>query len=360
MKDIIPILSVTGSDCSGAAGIQADVKTVTDMGGYPLTAVTALTVQNSSRIVDVHPMPSSVVAKQINTVIEDLHPRVVKIGLLCNVEMVGVVRDEVIGCRDIVLDPGIISSRGERIMGDETMNAYFNLLVPEASLLMLRCCDAELMLGMQIHSDDDMMKAAEHFAEKGARWVLLRGGNHVEGKLTALLYGEGYKKFFVSYNTEGWRRHGVGSAFGAAIAVRIAMGDDMLHAISKAHEYIHSQVVYSVSEKVSNLRPSDLYNDFLSLISENYKSAHDVAFYADRLCITPRYLCIVTDKMVSKSPKEVITDYLMHEAKVLLDSTRCSVQEISDMLGFSSQPMFCRFFKRNEGCSPLEYRTNMG
>ena len=204
-----------------------------------------------------------------------------------------------------------------------------------------------------------MLNAARRLHDMGAQWVLLRGGSHVKGQLTALLYGENKGRFFTSYNTEGWQRHGVGGALSTAIATRLGLGDDMETAIDKAHEYIHSQIVYAVSPEDKCLRPSDLYNRFLSLIAEHYQEAHDVGFYADRLCITSRYLSQVTDKVVGKTPKHVIADYVMSEAKVLLNSSRLTVQEIADKLGFSSQALFGRFFKSQEGCSPSAYRTTL-
>lgn len=349
-------MSITGSDGSGGAGIQADVKTIADMGGYPVTALTAITVQNSKSLADIQYLPTDWVVKQVRAIIDDLHPTVAKIGLVGSGPTVERLRHEVIGCRHIVLDPGLISSSGKRMADDATLAAFVDILLPESSLLMLKCNEAELILHTTILSDDDMLGAARRFCEMGAKWVLLRGGSHIEGQLTALLYSENYSRFFTSYNTEGWRKHGVGGALSAAIATRLGMGDDMLSAIRKAHEYIHSQVVYSVAAETKSFRPSDLYNEFLSHLAANYQTAHDVKFYADKLCITSRYLSLITDKVVSKSPKQVIDDYVMNQAKVLLESSRMTIQEVAGKLGFSSQAMFCRYFKHYEGRTPTEFR----
>ncbi|MBO1362414.1 bifunctional hydroxymethylpyrimidine kinase/phosphomethylpyrimidine kinase [Prevotella sp. A2931] len=356
MKRIVPVLSVTGSDCSGNVGVQADVKTIADMGGYPLTAVTAITIQNSQSLIDISHLSAELVLKQVRTVLDDMRPAVAKVGLLGDSDVISPLRNEIISCKYIVLDPGIISSSGRRLIDNETLAAIRNYLIPETSLLMLKCKEAELILKTPILSDEDMLNAARQLHEMGAQWVLLRGGSHVRGQLTALLYGQNKKKFFTSYNTEGWRRHGVGGALSAAIATRLGFGDDMEQAISKAHEYIHSQVVYAVSAENKSLRPSDIYNQFLSLIAENYQTAHDVRFYAEKLCITPRYLCQITDKVVAKTPKQVIADYVISQAKVLLDSSRLTIQEIANKLGFSSQALFGRFFKSQEGRSPSAYR----
>ena len=135
------------------------------------------------------------------------------------------------------------------------------------------------------------------------------------------------------------------------------MGDDVPTAIRNAHDFIHSQVVYAKKQEESPHRAIDLYNAFISLVAEHYREAHDVRFYADRLCITTRYLSQITDNVVGKSPKQIIADYLMSEAKSYLDTTRLTIQEIADKLGFSSQALFCKFFRTQEKTSPSDYRT---
>jgi len=244
---------------------------------------------------------------------------------------------------------------------------------------MLRCKDAEKMLGIDISTDDDMQEAARRLHEMGAEWVLLRGGQHTKGRITALLYcphspsrpsksplkgdfspspseRDGVRLFFTSYNIDGWQRHGVAAALSAAITTRLGMGDDVPTAVRNAHDFIHSQVVYAKPDEAGG-RAIDLYNSFVSLVAGHFKTAHDVAFYADRLCITTRYLSQVTDRIVGKSPKQIIADYLMSEAKTYLDTSRLGMQEIADRLGFSSQALFCKFFKAQQGTSPSDYRS---
>ena len=134
------------------------------------------------------------------------------------------------------------------------------------------------------------------------------------------------------------------------------MGDDVPTAIRNAHDFIHSQVVYAKKDETAH-RAIDLYNAFVSLVAEQYREAHDVRFYADKLCITTRYLSQITDNIVDKSPKQIIADYLMSEAKSYLDTTRLTVQQIADKLGFSSGALFCKFFKTQADSSPTEYRS---
>ena len=224
---------------------------------------------------------------------------------------------------------------------------------------MLRCRDAEKLLGIEIATDDDMREAAGKLREMGAEWVMLRGGRHTQGRLTALLRGDGVEKFFTTYNTEGWQRHGVAGALSAAIVTRMAMGEDVMTAIRNAHDYIHSQVVYAEERGAYRdiKRPIDIYNRFVSLVAEHYTEAHDVGYYAEKICITSRYLSQVTDKVVGKSPKEIIASYIMSEAKTYLKTTRLGVKEIASKLGFANETTFCKFFRSNEGATPSGYRA---
>lgn len=385
MRTTTPILSINGSDSTGQSGIQADVQTIAALGGYAVTAVTCIASTRlsdeefsifspSKELEELHALDGDIVLSQISSIISTFHPKAIKVGLVTDSETIRLLRAEVIACRRLVIAPGIFDASGAQMITDAAIEATRRYLVPEALLLMLRCRDAEKMLGLSIKTDDDMLEAARRFGEMGAEWVLLRGGRHTKGRLTALLYGhdggarvEGQRagnspwwQFFTSYNTAGWQRHGVAGALSAAITVRLGMGDDVPTAIRNAHDFIHSQVVYAKDIDESSRRSIDLYNAFVSLVAEHYRAAHDVFFYADKLCITPRYLSQITDKAVGKSPKQIVADYLMSEARSYLETTRLTVQEIADKLGFSSQALFCKFFKHQSGTSPTEFRNTFG
>lgn len=385
-----PILSITGSDSTGGAGVQADIRTVTALGGHALTAITAITIQDAGGIMRIHNLPADVVMAQVMSTMVDVRPKAIKIGMVRDATTIEYLSREIAGSSNIVLAPGMFSSNGVRLMSDEAVEAWKRYLIPMATLLQLRCSEAEVFLGMDIRTDEDMIEAARRFCHMGAKHVLLRGGHQTKGMVTALLYdnetlryetfhyetlryenpNDNYNpndnhslndnfnaRFFSSHNTEGWQKHGVGGALSTAIATCLAMDGNIDEAIKRAHAYMHSQVVYSVSSGVINMRPADIYNQLMSLIADNYKTAHDVAFYADRLSITTRYLSQVTGKVVGKTPKQLISEYLIKEATILLRTTRLSIQEISDKLGFSSQVIMCKFFNQQVGCSPSEWRT---
>lgn len=362
---VTSILSISGSDSTGQSGLQSDIQTISALGAYALTATSCVTIQDGNGLRDIFDLPADVLMKQVELIVGTMHPKAVKIGLVRNADVMRKLRDEIVGCRNIVVAPGVYSSSGVLMMNDDALQALMRYVVPIANLLMLRCKDAERMLAavastdagsnvaLSISNDDEMLAVARRLREMGAGAVLLRGSMHTPGRLTTLLYmGEQQYRFFTSHNTDGWQRHGVGGALSAAITTRLAMGDDVGSAVRNAHDYMHSQVVYATG----GLRSVDIYNDFVSLVAEHYSEAHDVAFYADRLCITPRYLSQVTDKTVGRSPKQIVDDYVMSEAKMYLRTTHLTIQEVAIKLGFRSGAMFCKFFRNHEGCSPKAYR----
>lgn len=362
------ILCINGSDSMGHSGIQADIRTIKDLGGYAVTAVTSVTVQNHSGIRAVHELPSALVSGQIRAIYEEVRPNAVKVGMICDPDTIRIVRDEIVGCPHIVCSPVILAANGGCLMSNDAIHAFCHDLLPICSLLMLKCIDAEIVLGRRITTDDDMLRAAQELQERGAQWVLLRGGTYLEGHINALLKGPaetdlsassaqgGHQQFFSSVNIEGWQRHGVGGTLSTAIATRLSLGDDLPLAVSRAHDYLHNQVVFTSAETSVCLRPNDLYNHFLSLLAAHYREAHDVAFYADQLSISTRYLSQITSAVCGQSPKQVIDNYLLKESEQLLMSTSLTIQEISHTLGFSSQMVFAKFYKTKRGCSPSDYR----
>ena len=356
MKYGISILSITGSDSTGQGGMQADVKTISELGGHALSAVTSVTTQGQLGLQHIYNLPQKIVVGQVKSLLEDVDPLAIKVGLVLDADTISSLGSLLSRKRNVVCAPGILASDGQRLANDTVCKAFVQHLLPISSLLVIRCGEAEILLGTKINSHEDMEIAARKLHEMGAQWVMLRGALLNKGCCTALLYSDCCSKFFSSYNIEGWQQHGVGGALSSAIATQLAFGNDMETAISKAHDYIHSQVVYAVGLDSQHLRPSDLYNQFMSLIAQHYDSSHNVAFYAGQLSISTRYLSQMTNKYVGKTPKEVIADYLLREARILLETSRLTVQEISFRLGFTSQSAFCRFFRLHEGFAPSQLR----
>lgn len=367
------ILCINGSDSMGNAGIQADIRTIKDLGGYAVTAVTSVTVQNSQGITQIHDLPTKLVIGQVRAIYEESHPNAIKIGMINDPETISAMRHEIVGCKYIICSPVFLSSYGGMLMSNESLRAYCHHLFPISTLLIIKCVDAEIILGRRITTDSDMAEAARALHKMGAENVLLRGGTYNKGRINALLYTpaadeeEEKLSFFSSINIEGWQRHGVGGTLSTAIALNLAMNNDVMQAVSKAHDYLHTQIVYSSQREKPSHSPTGLsegkgaiaftYNRFMTLLANYYTSAHDVAFYAAELCISTRYLSQITSTVCCRSPKQIIDEYIIQQSEQLLRNTPMTIQQISNELGFPSQIAFTKFFKAKKGCPPTLFRN---
>ncbi len=359
MKKLLPILAVNGSDGTGASGIQADIRAIMAMGGYPLTALTTVTVQDSAGIVGFSDFEDALLLQQVDALMQDFSPKAVKVGLVRRAGVMRALRDRLVGCRHIVCAPGIVDAHGQSLMSDEAVQAYQRHLLPEAELLVLKCAGAERMTGLRIHDEATMLQAANQLLDMGPRAVFLRGGHCSEGLVTGLLLSSddtGHPCFYTSPNTEGWQLHGVGGTLSSAIAARLAMGDAVVEAVSQAHQYLRSQVVYSAESVSHSYRQVELYNRLMEQVTQHYARQRDVAFYAAQLNVTPRYLSEVTARVAGKTPKQLIADYLMTEIEHRLQNRSLTIQEVARDVGFASQAAFAQFFRSQRGCSPSEFR----
>jgi hydroxymethylpyrimidine/phosphomethylpyrimidine kinase len=356
---ILPsVLSINASDSTGEAGIVADIGTISALRGRPLAAMTSIISQEVGGPQHISNLPTELVLRQISSALLKGSPKAVKVGFLSDSLTIESLTSIIQAVPRKVMVPSIIDSTGNKLLSPQAIDMWIKHLFPLADLLILKVCEAEEVLGIKIHTDADMLKAAGILCEMGAKAVMLRGAEISDGYLTAVLLHQNGHRFFSSRNMDKWRRHGMAGALSTAIATRYAMGDSTEEGVLNAHSYIHSHLIYSImpSQGMPALRSADIYNGFLSLLTEHYASAHDVAFYAGKLCVSTRYLQEVTDKMAEKTPKQIITDYLMQEACNMLKGTRLTIQQISLRLGFSSQAQFSRFFSREWGLSPQAYR----
>ena len=373
MRELVPILTITGSDSTGGAGVQADIRTIFALGGYALSVVTSVTVQNRQGIHAMHDLPADIVVGQVKAIMDDVFPKALKVGMVRDVESIRLLSKEIVACRRIVCDPGLVSSRGERLVTDEVVDAIRRWVLPHTKVLTLKCSDAEVMLGHPVVSAEDMVNTARELLEMGVEAVLLQGGHCTEKVLTDILVMEGMAEpiYFSSPDVEGWSLHGVCGTLSSAIATFLGQEDSVEVAVRRAHEYIQNLVVYSVAmqkgydgslmQRVQNPtvsgRQAELYNTFMALVAEHYKEARDVAFYADKMHMTPKYLSQITRKITTKPPKQIIMDYVMREVERDLLVTSMTIQEIAYQYGFESQALFCKFFKNQRGCAPTEFRN---
>lgn len=307
-------------------------------------------------------LPTELVLRQISSALQKGNPRAVKVGFIANADTIESLCSIIQNIPHKVMVPSIIDSSGRRMLSTEAIDMGKRKLFPLADLLIMKVCEAELVLGMKICTDNDMLRASELLCQMGAKAVMLRGGEIREGYLSAVLMHEGGHQFFSSRNMKAWRRHGIAGALSTAIATRYAFGDNTEEAVQNASNYIHAHIVYAISatEGRTGSRLADIYNGFLTLLAEHHTHRHDVAFYAERLCVSTRYLQEVTDKMAEKKPKQIISDLLMQKALGMLEGTRMTIQQISQYLGFASQAQFSRFFSKEKGVSPQAYRFYAG
>ena len=285
-------MTITGSDSTGGSGVQADIKTIAELGGYAMSAITSITVQTTLGIQQFYDVPANIVAGQIDAVMNDFEPEVVKIGLIRREDTLDVIVKALqkYRPRHVILDTVVLSSRGDTLISRDMLEAISHQLVPLCTLV--------------IKKDDGSM-------------------------------------------------HGLSNRYASAVAVFLSQGLSSDEAESKAKAYINTQVVKASDLQG---RSSELYNELIDAIVEHHREASDVRFYADLLNVSSRYLAQVTRRISGKSPKAIIDDYLIHEIELQLKSTDNTVQEIAYRFGFSSQAHFTKFFKKLRGISPTEFR----
>lgn len=231
-------LTIAGSDPSGGAGIQADLKTFHQFGVYGEAAITLLTVQNTVRVSRVEVMPAWLVREQVEAVIEDIRPNAAKTGALGSVEVVETVA--ALAARfdfPLVVDPVMISKHGAPLIDEDARRAVGALLAPRAWLITPNLLEAEALAGMRVDSLASMRTAAERIAALGARAVLVKGG-HLSGDATDVLFAGGEWHEFRAPRHDTPHTHGTGCTYSAAIAARLALGCGIVEAVAGAKAFI--------------------------------------------------------------------------------------------------------------------------
>lgn len=235
------VLIVAGSDSGGGAGIQADIKAVTAMGGYAATAITAITVQNTLGVHGVHPVPLDVVEAQARAVLEDIGADALKTGMLATVETVELVARLLDGpARGIpaVVDPVMIAKGGSPLLEDRAVAAVRDLLVRRAALLTPNAPEAEALTGIAVADVEGQRRAGQRLLELGARAVLMKGG-HVPGpRVLDLLLTEGGEFRFEGERIETRHTHGTGCTLASACAAGLAQGLPLERAVERARAYV--------------------------------------------------------------------------------------------------------------------------
>lgn len=236
-------LTIAGSDSSGGAGIQADIKTMSALGVYAESVITALTAQNTMGVQGVVATEPDFVLMQMESVFSDIRPDAVKIGMLPNAEVVHTVGEGLVrfGAENVVLDPVMVATSGAALSEAPAVEALHSLL-PLACVVTPNIPEAEVLSGTEIASKDDMLAAAHAIQQKGARAVLVKGGHLADTADDVLLEEDGTETWLSAQRVETKNTHGTGCTLSSAIASYLARGEKLKYAVALAKQYLTSAI----------------------------------------------------------------------------------------------------------------------
>ena len=232
-------LSIAGSDSSGGAGIQADMKTMSAHGVYAMTAITALTAQNTTGVTGIFEVTPEFLSDQLDAVFTDIFPDAVKIGMVSSAALIRVIAQKLTDykARHIVVDPVMVATSGSKLIQDEAIDTLKNALLPIAELVTPNIPEAEILSGMEIRCPQDMEQAARAISETYRCAVLLKGG-HDLNDANDLLYKDGMATWFRGRRIDNPNTHGTGCTLSSAIASNLACGMELEDAVRNAKAYI--------------------------------------------------------------------------------------------------------------------------
>lgn len=239
------VLSLAGSDSGGGAGIQADIKTVTLLGSYAATVLTALTAQNTKGVASIHGLPPSFVIDQLETVLSDIPIDVIKTGMLHTPAIIAAVAELLRERKDMILlviDPVMVAKGGAALLEREAVQVFSDQLLPQAYLLTPNIPEAERLLGRSIKTEQEMELAARDLYALGAANVLVKGGHLAGRQSTDILYDGRQCHAFSSERFFSHNTHGTGCSYASAIAAFLAQGEPLLQAVGKAKKFITSAI----------------------------------------------------------------------------------------------------------------------
>ena len=232
-------LTIAGSDCSGGAGIQADLKTMTMNGVYAMSAITALTAQNTTGVRSIMEVTPEFLREQMDMIFEDIRPDAIKIGMVSSSRLICTIAERLAYYKavNIVVDPVMVATSGSKLMADEALNALKEKLLPMATVVTPNIPEAEILTGMTIENEEDMLKVAKQIGETYHCAVLCKGGHSINDA-NDLLYVDGEYQWFYGKRIDNPNTHGTGCTLSSAIAANLAKGYSLKDAVEKAKEYI--------------------------------------------------------------------------------------------------------------------------
>ncbi len=353
MQNQHTILTITGSDGTGGAGIQADIKTISALGGQAVSVITSITMQNTLGIQSFYDIPTSIVSEQITALIEDISPNVIKIGMIRNSKTLYAIINLLhqYTSPTVIYDPIVTSSQGELLMTHTMIEAVKIQLLPLCSLVIMKQNDASIFFHINEKDNETWQTCMTLLLTKGCQGVMLHSGsmhNILFWKADNVIQHKEIPTLQLS-NT-----HGLGSSLSSAIAFYLCETSNTYQAVCQGNSYIQQQLSEFGALKGKSC---ELYKEFTQAVVEQCTTNNDVQYYAHLLGVSSRYLAQVTKRIAQKTPKSIIDEHLLTQSKLLLNTTSKTVQEITYALGFHSQSHFTKFFKKAEGITPSNYRN---
>ncbi|MBQ9808898.1 MAG: bifunctional hydroxymethylpyrimidine kinase/phosphomethylpyrimidine kinase [Ruminococcus sp.] len=232
-------LTIAGSDSSGGAGIQADIKTMTANGVYAMSAITALTAQNTMGVTGIMDVSPEFLGKELDSVFTDIYPDAVKIGMVSSSELIEVIAEKLREYKavNVVLDPVMVATSGARLISEDAVETLVRELMPLADIVTPNIPETEVLTGMKISTPEDMERAAREVSERYGCGVLCKGGHRVNDA-NDLLWSEGTGRWYRGERIENPNTHGTGCTLSSAIASNLAKGYSMGESVERAKRYI--------------------------------------------------------------------------------------------------------------------------
>lgn len=239
------VLTIAGSDSGGGAGIQADIKTMCALNCYGMSAITAITAQNTTGVYAVQPIPAEIVKKQIEVVLSDIGADAIKTGMLWGTEIITAIYEvlSVYSEPYLVIDPVLVAKSGDPLLQQEAISALIELLIPRAWIITPNLPELKELTGIEPENKDSIKKAGQKLLEKGAKYVLVKGGHGQGTQIHDYLFShEGEEIDFTSERVQTPNTHGTGCTLSSAIACYLAHGLDTATAVGKAIQFVHKAI----------------------------------------------------------------------------------------------------------------------
>lgn len=244
MQTLGRVLIIAGSDSGGGAGVQADIKTVTALGGYAATAITAVTVQNTLGVTDVHPIPLDVIEAQARAVLSDIGADVIKTGMLGDAATVDLIARLLAEAGvPAVVDPVMVAKGGASLLAADAVAAVRERLIPHAALLTPNAPEAATLTGLTVETTDDLRRAGDVLLGAGARAVLMKGGHVAGERVVDLLLTPDGETAFEGERIHSRHTHGTGCTLASACATGLAQGLPLEVAVARAWDYVHEAML---------------------------------------------------------------------------------------------------------------------